>query len=379
MPLKTVSVTPVAAYQAPNYVVASRQVTIYNLSSKNPVYYSDSPGTVDAQSDYIPQGGAETFDGQTDVWLSTLDTSVTVQIQLKIGSVSFASGSVAGSGGYILPGNESVIYQAGAVSGPIAFTLPAQGSFTPVELYDVSAFQSYDISMAITNGAQNAVGSALACKFRFQWFNDAISGLPVYTEDWYPWVLSTINGIDNAVVATGPMHGRYMTIEIFNPGINIANVRWLAVYGSPRMERFPDWRQGVNSVQTVTPNGMHSGSSNGGTGFDGCIADYEATLSASANYFMPFNLYAGPVDYYFHVDAALAYDAVFLDIGANYEAFTSGNVPVSGPSAGSLFILANTTNGQYGSLLLPQGACALILPTGPTAPHLQFKVTARNQ
>ena len=95
MPMRPVGITPVSVYRAPAYGVTGRTLTLTNTDTANPVYYSDGPGTIDAQSSFIAPGGTETFDGQSDVWLSTLSDSVTVTVQLKIGSSSYNPGSVS--------------------------------------------------------------------------------------------------------------------------------------------------------------------------------------------------------------------------------------------------------------------------------------------
>lgn len=92
--MRSVSITPASVYRAPAYGVTGRTVTVTNTDLVNRVYYSDGPGTIDAQSSFIDPGGTETYDGQSDIWLSTLSVSVSVVVQLKIGSSSYNPGTV---------------------------------------------------------------------------------------------------------------------------------------------------------------------------------------------------------------------------------------------------------------------------------------------
>lgn len=290
-------------------------------------------------------------------------------------------GSVAGSGGYILPGNEVAIFSQGSLNSVVtAGGINANSADYPVNVTDVSAFQSYDISMLLECKQQNLAG-AVACKVRLTWFNDNTSGIPVYIEEWYPWVVSTLpaDGTKSLVTGSGAMHGRYMSVSLYNGGTQPIIIQFLEVYGSARTKSVPTWNQSVATAPQFQFGGPTVLPANSGDGYDCNLYDFSGALAINTQYVLPLNLHAGNVNYYFHTPVALGADPVILDIGSNYAAFTGGNLPFNVVSQGALLILQNNSNGQNGSLLLPQSACALMLYTGSTAPTIQFKVTATNQ
>lgn len=291
-------------------------------------------------------------------------------------------GSVAGNGGYILPGNEVPIFQAGTLNGATnAGGVGANSAFYAVAGVDVSAFQSYDISMLLECPNQNLAGP-LTCMVRLTWFNDNTSGIPVYVEEWYPWVVSALpsDSSKSLVTGSGAMHGRYMHVSIYNGGGQLITVQFLEVYGSARARTMSTWNQPVATSSQFQFGGPLPLSANSGDGYDCNLYDVTtAALQPNFQYVLPLNLYAGNVNYYFHTTQSLTADPVILDVGSNYKAFTGGNLPFNVASQGSLLILQNNSNGQNGALLLPQAACALMLYTGAVAPTVQFKVTATNQ
>lgn len=308
-----------------------------------------------------------TINGTTDVNITNSEVTV--------------GGTIEGGGGYILPGDEIPIYQAGTLNGATAFTIPANGKSYPVGGADVSSFQSYDISLLLTCATQGTAGAPLACQVRLTWFNDDTSGIPVYVETWYPWVVNALATDSTVSVAmgSGEMHGRYLNVSISNGGSQPIAVQFMEVYGSARTKGVSTWNQNVATDPKFGFPDAHVGTANSGVGSDCNLYDMYAILGANTKYIFPFNLYSGNVNYYFHSTEALTLDPVIIDIGSNYTEFLAGSIPFGGTSPGALQILANTTNGQNGALLLPQSACALVVETGATAPNLQIKVTATNQ
>jgi hypothetical protein len=271
------------------------------------------------------------------------------------------------------------LYTGGNVAGsPQAFNVPASGSVTPVSLIDVSQYASYDLAAYIGDPTQGSSGHALCVKIELKWFDDNQSGIPVFIEDWYPWVSSAIPPANawNGVIATGPMHGRYMTITITNPGNSAVEFAWFNLFGSNRPTQLSDWRQNISGNGSgITDHTFHTALGSAGEGFENVVLETTSlTLSAGLSYVIPCNLYAGPVNYKFvqnNADTPVA-DILLVDIGTNYQSNTSGSLSNSKYQSGTLVDVgaiaaaaAQPSNFQ-GSLNLPRSACAVIC-AGPSA------------
>jgi hypothetical protein len=248
-------------------------------------------------------------------------------------------------------------------------------NINPVALADVSTYESYDMTMSVNDASQATAGHAYAFQVSMQWFDDLVSGIPVFVEDWYPWVGDTANA--TLLRASGPHHGHYLSIFIFNRTAGTITVNSMSVFGSPRNVQLSDWRQSPNS-------GVLSGGSNYhiipsfSVGTDNMLADTGGfvTLAANTNYMLPLNLYSGPTDWGLSFGANIVVSrSNICNIGSNAANQTSGNL---NSNANVLEVLGTAAGTQYaGSQLLPRAACGYFVGIGATGGTMQFTMVAQ--
>lgn len=275
------------------------------------------------------------------------------------------------------PTQVASLYQQGSVTGsPAAFTVAANSSTTIFSNLNVSNYESYDIAAYIGDPTQNNVGHALACKIELKWFNDNVSGIPVYIEDWQPWVSKVIPPVSafEGIVGTGPMHGQFMTVTITNGSSSAIEFAWLSIFGSPRNQNFSDWRQNI-TLATVQDATLHTAQGLTGTSFDDVVFEGSFALAANQNYLMPINLYAGNVSMSLGSSAALA-GVYIVDIGTNYANFTSGNVPTA-PALGHIWEGVEGAGTQQAEFILPRSACAFVVKAGTAATNFDVTMIAQ--
>lgn len=270
----------------------------------------------------------------------------------------------------------TTIFSGGGVTGSPAATIPGSGSVTPVNLVDVSSFASYDMALWANDTAQATAGHALVIRVDVVWYDDLVSGIPVFYETWYPWVVNVAPATTfppQGVFANGPMHGRYMSVRLSNPSTSPVNVAYLNVFGSPRPQNISDWRQ--DWANHIHDSSVTAIANVAGDGADNSLADTGGlvTLAISTNFWMPLNLYSGPIQGYFSTSTTIA-AAIIVDIGTNQ--------PVSGSINGNAGRLGGTVLSNAGAItsfsaFLPRGACALIISTNTNSPQMAFKVVAQ--
>jgi hypothetical protein len=283
------------------------------------------------------------------------------------------------------PNQPNSLYNQGSTSGsPSAFNVAANSTSNPVTLLNVASYASYDLSMYIGDPNQSITGHAHAVKVEFRWYDDNTSGLPVFIEDWYCWVGAQVpmTNPQGAIIATGPMHGQYLSIYIYNAANAAVEVQWMTLYGSPRTINVSDWRQNI-AIPLVNDSVLHVGNNQIGTGYDNTVLDYNVTLTANQNYLIPLNMYSGPVYLSYQVTQTII--GIFIaDLGINYTTWTSGNIPTS-PAGGQVWV-PQTGGGSGGlaagaydipGILLPRSACALVIKWGTTTGVLDIKITAQ--
>jgi hypothetical protein len=254
-------------------------------------------------------------------------------------------------------------------------TAPAGTTITLLNMADVSLYASYDLSMALL-GIQNVVGAALCARVTLSWYDDLVSGIPVFQEIWNPWVVTSIPGMPpQGIIGSGPMHGKYFSISITNPGTQTINVFYVNIFGSPRPVPLSDWRQFLNnSVQDAVLHNL----TNTAIDFDNSLADTQgpANLLANTSYLLPFGLYSGPVTYSLQLGAGIVVTRLnIIDVGGNFNVVTSGNV---NPAVGNLLSPGTAAGEQLeGQILLPRSGCALYVAVTTTGGTINFKVTAQ--
>jgi hypothetical protein len=270
----------------------------------------------------------------------------------------------------------TTLFQAGSVAGGSNINIAAGATTILLNMADISLYASYDLSLALSNFNQNTHGSALCCRVTLSWFDDLISGVPVFQEIWNPWVVTAIPGVPpQGIIGNGPMHGKYFSISITNPGVNVVGVVYANIFGSPRQVPLSDWRQFLNNavLDNVLVNLFNTA-----IDFDNDLADTQgpANLLANTSYLMPFGLYAGPVTYSLQLGAGIVVTRLnIIDIGGNYNVSTSGNV---NPAVGNLLSPGTAAGEQLeGQLFLPRSGCALYVAVTTTGGTINFKVTAQ--
>jgi hypothetical protein len=340
------------------------QMQLINLSTTVTIYIGYDQTIQAGSGPVIPlqPGASIAFDGSVSVY-GICPSGLSAQM------------AVVPGGGAYSPG----ISIASLFSATNTLTVPngAPGELTIVNLIDISAYQSYDLSFALVNAAMATAGTAVACRVDVVFYDDLVSGIPVYREIWYPFCAIAVTGNNNVhpqgIVANGPMHGHYMSIQIYNPGSTNVSIPYFNLFGSPRNAQLSDWRQSLeNSFNDGT---HHLIGNNSGFGYDNVVCDSGGfgSLNASSNYIMPFNLYTGPIDWLFQIGGGLVVSAaVIINLGGNYLTNVSGSVS---DTIGKLQNLP--VAGGSGNLLIPRGACALLVEVGSTGGTAMFNAIAQ--
>jgi hypothetical protein len=260
------------------------------------------------------------------------------------------------------------LFSGGGFTGTAYTTIAAGTSVQPIALADVSGYASYDLNTFFQAASPGSVGAALTVQVKIQWYDDTVSGIPVFQEDWWPFTSSLAAPSQNTLAGCGPMHGQYMTITITNPAlIGAVTVQYFNVFGSPRVVPYSDWRQSPNLLSPET-NGFTTTVSSYGSAFDNVLAAYPQTpIPGGSSVFLPVGMYAGPVYIEFENTSANAFanDAVLISCGG----LVSGLV-VAGTSCPNVirnFSNPSTPLDQPVSVILPRAACGLVLKGGASA------------
>lgn len=353
LPLTTVNVTPQVTLLYGAQGSQGQQIQIRNLSNSTVVWVGTSqmiqPGIASVP---MNPGASLTFDGSISIYGCT----ATGQMQVAVvpGGVDYSPGTSVAS-----------IFME-----PSPLIIQASSQLTPVMLVDVSQFSSYDLTCFASDSNQTVNGHALNFDIRLDWYDDTQSGNAVFTETWHPWILQGFTpASDQGVVASGPMHGQYLTITITNLNSHQFVLDYLSLYGSPRNTQLSDWRQNLtNDVHDAT----FSNIPNLGVGYDNTLGDTGGFIALPTGFMiMPLALYSGPVQYLIQTGAPLAGSYSIVNIG-NQPTVTSGNISQSkGALAGSA--LAPNIAGE---LFLPRSACLLLVNIS-TAGSFNFTMTAQ--
>jgi hypothetical protein len=396
MPVKLISESPAAVYQAPAYDQPNRTVTVANTDTVNPVYYSDGPGTIDAQSAFIPPLGSEEFDGQDDIWMSTLNSNINVNIQLKIGSRSFYGGAVSIQGnvtatvdgdvtitgqtlaldvsgatvtiepvnGFILPGENNTLTQ-----DLNTHVVPDQGTFG-YPLVNVQDYTSIDLTIGAISSAQAVNNAAITYQLSLEWFDDSAGLNLVYSETVFGYVAKANNAAPLPMTGSCPVHGQYLRIACTNPG-TVSNVSFndLTVTGSFRAVPHSKWFS-YASASNVAINGvtltdlLYPGQVAGEGGLAGAFPYLNLGSIPGTNpgaglhaYLLP--LFAGPVFINYQVSGAgLGNAATLVDLSY----VTSGNLAAGTGQPGSIWTGAAALNSAFqGIVNFPRSPVALVL------------------
>lgn len=424
MPLKQVGQTPVDVYRAPAYNQPARTVVIHNADTANLVYYDREIGTIDSKSTFIEPLGTEVFDGTDDVWMSTLNSSVDVTVQVKIGSRSYAGGQIAiqGNVNATVTGNVVVTNTpAVTISGTPNVTLTGTNDVTiagQVSALDVSAatvnvdgvagifplgsnavtgtilgntsiaasttattgimdmlnYTSFDITGGIYCLSQSSAGAPLTAEITLIWTLDAAGNSVVATSTGQIWVANAQVKTTNVTI-NGPCHARYLQVIVNNISSNTAMVTgpggW-SVFGTGRVLPDLNWYQ-IPPYGSIS-SGITSFTASGAESPDLPAALINVTLPATSTMWYPLCLVNKTVSLRLQTSVLLNKDPVI----AVADNLVNGGL-VSGPNA--LYTIWNpgnvATNDMTTTLELPPQPCYLVVNSTSTPAGISLVATTR--
>ena len=332
-------------------MLVPQSVLLVNKDPANTIYLTNNSAYLSGDTTKVtplPAQSSVVFDGSQDVYAFTLAGFPAIL-------ATFPSGVSYSTAVGIQP-----LTTLGSVGGSAAALNILPGvAFTPIKLVDVSGFASYDLNAYAFAQSPGSVNAALVAEIQIQWFDDMITGIPVFEEDWWIWVgrAAPIAGV-NTLAGSGPMHGRYMTINVINiatAGFNMT-LQYINVFGSNRVVPDSDWRQNGQAVNpqsnTIT---VQAG---GGTSFDNVLCNNNnEPLTANQLIFIPCGLYAGPAYYRFQATTAALHDATLV----NMTNQVSGGLGAGTSTNGVLVNFSNDTAEHEGYLYLPRAPTAFII------------------
>jgi hypothetical protein len=327
---------------------ADPTITIY-LSNNNSV----NAGDVN-HSTPLPPLSSVTFDGTQDVFAATVP-STTAALQV------YPSGS-----SYFATLGQANLASLGSATGGTGAIIASGGvPYNIINAMPVGQYASYDLSCFMFATSQGTAGHAMAVLINMQWFDDLISDIPVFEEDWYVWCMSsapTVAGHAN-VVARGPMSGKYLTINVSTPPSSSfpAVLQYFNIFGSNRPQVYSDWRQNPNTLTAGVPLSAGLGtiasvSPLGGTSYDNILAQISGyTLTMGQGFMLPLGLYAGPVFASLITPNALSAASIVV-----MNNLLSGGVNTT---TNPLYSFPATAGGTYtvSGLILPRAPCAMLL------------------
>ena len=253
-----------------------------------------------------------------------------------------------------------VLTSQGSIGGAAAATIVPGTPFTAMNLIDVSLYQSYDINLFCFSQSPGSVNANVVAQVVFQWFDDLVSGIPVFEEDWWIWCgrAAPVAGF-NTLSGCGPMHGRYLTVQVFTTITAAFNMtlQYINVFGSTRLVPSSDWRQNGAFVNPQS-NGITS-QLGGGSGFDNRLGSISnLVLGASALVFVPLGLYSGPVYFRYQCNTtAPLHNVTFIDMAGQ----VSGGLGAGTATPGVLVNIAADTNEHEGTFLAPRAPMAFVI------------------
>lgn len=244
------------------------------------------------------------------------------------------------------------IIQTGSLaSNSSVQTINPVAGYQIVGLADVSAYQSYDLNTYIYAISAGAAGAPIVALYQLEWFDDLTSGIPIFEEQWWIWLGRAPAGFADCHAAQGPMHGRYMTVNVSIPNTctSSATLQYFNLFGSPREVPWSDWRQDAFQVNPQN-NGLQV-QSPGTSGYENSLCNAgNIALAANQTVWIPCSLYAGPVYYRFQASAAPNNDPVIA---------AADNIRADGIVVGTSnpYVLVNITNDtaeHFGTFIAPR-------------------------
>ncbi len=348
------------AFQVWSGYQLSVPILFYNRDLTNNIYLSYQP-TV-----FVGAPNSVILNAQSSV---TMDGSRTI----------YAIGANGAGPLQIIPGGTN--YQT---SNPPVSLLATLGSVNGVSsgnpvmlmsLIPILQYASYDINIYAYQASPGLANSPLGYEVQIQWFDDLVSGIPVFEEDWWLWAGRATLANLNTMGGSGPMHGLYMsvTISIPNACTSALFIQYANVFGSERQVPYSDWRQ--NAIASAPEsNGLQLLAGINGAAFDNVLASCDSTALSTNSSFLPLGLYAGPVFLRYDGAAALAHAPVLATI----DGLVGGQLVQGTACPGVLWVIAGATGTEYeATIILPRAPCALMLQATGSATSFSFKAIAQ--
>lgn len=194
-------------------------------------------------------------------------------------------------------------------------SIAASGSVSTAVL-NVSTYLSYDFNILAFCGSQGTANAPLNFQVLVQWYADGAGTIPVFQERWFGWLGNSL-GNAASLECSGPMHGPFMKVTIFNvqPSLVAYTLQSATFWGTQRTSSQSDWRQSV-------PGGMTTGLSTigayGTPGDDNLLFEIDnSALGASQTLWQPFPLSTGLHFIRFRSSTVLNKDFVVSNFAAN--------------------------------------------------------------
>jgi hypothetical protein len=271
-----------------------------------------------------------------------------------------------------------IVTSGSLAAGSNVQTITPTAGFNAANLVNVAQYASYDLNTYIYANNAGAAGSPITALIQLLWYDDTVSGIPVFEEQWWIWTGRAAAAFSDNMVGSGPMHGQYMTVNISipNQATSNATLQYFNLFGSPRVVPYSDWRQDAFQIQPET-NGLAIISPNTSSYENQLVAVNSFTLTANTSSWVPIGLYAGPAYLRFRISIT-PQAGVFL---ASAENVVAGQ-PITGsgtPNIISGFFGASVGGTDYdGQVILPRAPCyiAMLAATG-TGGVLSFSVVGQ--
>lgn len=252
------------------------------------------------------------------------------------------------------------LFSGGTFNGTSLISIAPGTPYMPLNLVDVSSFASYDINLYSIAQSVGSIGAVICGQIQLQWFDDQVSGIPVFEEDWFYYAGRALLATGaNPLAGCGPMHGRYMSVTISVPsGASFGmTLQYLNIFGSVRTVPYSDWRQNAQVVLPET-NGLAILAS-GGLSFDNVLTSISSgALGAGSKVWVPNGLYSGPA--YYYIDFGSTPQANICLV--NTEGLIAGQLVTGTSCPGQITNVAGTAGTSYnGTVLLPRAPTAWVI------------------
>lgn len=262
------------------------------------------------------------------------------------------------------------------VGSPAAQNIVPGTPFVAMNLVNISQFASYDINLYAFTQSPGTVNSNVVMEIQIQWFDDLTSGIPVFEEDWWVWCgrAAPISGF-NTLAGCGPMHGTYMTVNVFTTitAATNATLQYINIFGSGRTVPYSDWRQNGSAVNPQS-NGITL-QAGGGTSFDNQLAAIaNLPLGASSLVFVPCGLYSGPIYFRFQATGAVPLHNPTI---VSMDGQVSGGLGAGTATTGVLVNITADNAEHEGTFLSPRAPCAFIIQGNTTTTTFSLQMIAQ--